>query len=63
MVIYNLLFSDIDTLFSIPLDPAITNGCDSGQPIVITHPDSSQVIHKIKQINSLVIQNTRISSI
>ncbi|KAL5240873.1 hypothetical protein ACI65C_008283 [Semiaphis heraclei] len=33
----------IDTLFSIPLDPVITNGCDSGQPIVITHPESSQV--------------------
>ncbi|XP_026814715.1 iron-sulfur protein NUBPL isoform X1 [Rhopalosiphum maidis] len=33
----------IDTLFSIPLDPIITNGCDSGQPIVITHPESSQV--------------------
>ncbi|KAF0764481.1 iron-sulfur protein NUBPL isoform X1, partial [Aphis craccivora] len=33
----------IDTLFSVPLDPIITNGCDSGQPIVITHPESSQV--------------------
>jgi len=39
-----MLFSEIDTLFSVPLDPVITNGCDSGQPIVITHPESSQVI-------------------
>jgi len=42
------LFSEIDTLFSVPLDPIITNGCDSGQPIVITHPESSQVIEIIQ---------------
>lgn len=34
----------IDKLFSVPLDPEIINGCDSGQPITVTHPDSSQVI-------------------
>jgi len=48
----NLIFGDgvhklaeqeeIDALYSIPLDPTITNGCDTGQPIIITHPDSSQ---------------------
>ncbi|VVC41944.1 P-loop containing nucleoside triphosphate hydrolase,Flagellum site-determining protein YlxH/ Fe-S [Cinara cedri] len=34
---------EIEILFSIPLDPAITNGCDTGQPVVMTHPNSSQV--------------------
>lgn len=53
----------IDTLFSVPLDPVITNGCDSGQPIVITHPESSQVkIYKNLAeylINSLDIVNSK----
>lgn len=39
-------FLEIATLFSVPLDPTITDGCDSGQPVVITHPDSSQVTLK-----------------
>lgn len=42
--------SEIDTLFTVPMDPKITDGCDSGQPIVVTHPDSSQVIHLIVKI-------------
>lgn len=52
----------IDKLFSIPLDPAITNGCDSGQPIIVTHPEFSQVktykslakylIHLLDNVNS-----------
>lgn len=33
------------------MDPNITNGCDSGQPIVVSHPDSSQVIHIVNKLN------------
>lgn len=34
------------------MDPKITDGCDSGQPIVITHPNSSQVINLTSNIIS-----------
>lgn len=42
-----VVFLEITTLFSVPLDPTITEGCDSGQPVVVTHPDSSQVTPKL----------------
>ncbi|XP_050437717.1 iron-sulfur protein NUBPL isoform X2 [Adelges cooleyi] len=32
----------INSLFSIPMEQSITEGCDTGQPVVISHPESSQ---------------------
>jgi hypothetical protein len=37
------LFTGIDLLQDIPMDPAITETTDYGKPIVIALPNSSQV--------------------
>lgn len=39
-----VLLQGIDILENIPLDPRVSDGCDNGVPVVVSHPESSQVI-------------------
>jgi hypothetical protein len=45
------------------MDPKIIDGCDSGQPIVVTHPDSPQVINLTSKILFVLLSSATMDGV